>query len=115
MYQQIADGLRLLIASGELKPGVLLPSVRQLANDLGVNLNTVAVAYRELQNQGLFAIRPGAGCVVAPRKASGARPDELRRPLRSALVQFILAGLSPKQIRGIVKQELHDLVKEGKS
>src|ERR1035438_3460883 len=114
MYQQIADGIRLLIAAGSLKEGVLLPAVRQLANDLGVNLNTVATAYRELQNEGLLTIRPGAGCVVAARKASGAKTSALRKPLRSALVQFVLAGLSPKQIRNIVDQELHELVKEAK-
>jgi GntR family transcriptional regulator len=114
MYQQIADGLRILIASGSLKEGVLLPSVRQLANDLGINLNTVATAYRELQGEGLLAIRAGAGCVVAERKASGAKPAALRKPLRSALVQFVLAGLSPKQIRSIVDQELHELMKESK-
>jgi GntR family transcriptional regulator len=114
MYQQIADGVRALIASGGLKEGVLLPPVRQLANDLGVNLNTVATAYRELQDEGLLVIRPGAGCVVAARKVSGVQSATLRKPLRSALVQFVLAGLSPKQIRSIVDQELHKLVKEGK-
>jgi GntR family transcriptional regulator len=114
IYQQIADGVRLLIASGGLKEGVLLPSVRQLANDLGVNLNTVATAYRELQEEGLLVIRAGSGCVVAPRKATDAKPAELRKPLRSALAQFVLAGLNAKQIRTIVDQELRDLVKEGR-
>src|SRR5215475_366842 len=94
IYQQIADGIRVLIASGGLKEGMLLPSVRQLANDLSVNLNTVATAYRELQSEGLIVIRPGAGCVIAERKASGVKEGELRKPLRSALAQFILAGLS---------------------
>jgi len=115
MYAQIADGLRVLIASGALKEGVLLPSVRQLANDLGVNLNTVATAYRELQNEGLLAIRAGAGCVVAPRRASGVKTGELRKPLRSALAQFLLAGLSRREIRLIVDRELHDLAGEGRS
>lgn len=115
MYQQIADGLRLLIASRGLKEGVLLPSVRQLANDLGINLNTVATAYRELQTEGLLVIRPGAGCVVAARKTGGGNAGELRKPLRSALAQFVLAGLSTRQIRGIVDQELRNLVTEGKS
>jgi len=114
IYQQIADGVRLLIAAGDLKAGVLLPSVRQLANDLGVNLNTVAIAYRELQDEGLLAIRPGSGCVVAARKVSEAKPAELRKPLRSALAQFVLAGLNAKQIRSIVDQELRNLVKEGR-
>jgi GntR family transcriptional regulator len=112
IYQQIADGIRVLIASGGLREGVLLPSVRLLANDLSVNLNTVAAAYRELQSEGLIVIRPGAGCVIAERKASGVNERELRKPLRSALAQFILAGLSAKKIRQIVEQELHELVKE---
>jgi len=114
IYQQIAEGVRFLIASGRLKEGVLLPSVRQLANDLSVNLNTVATAYRELQEEGLLTIRPGSGCVVAARKVTDARPAELRKPLRSALAQFVLAGLNPKQIRSIVEQELRDLAKEGR-
>ena len=49
LYQQVADGIKALIARGVLREGMTLPSVRQVAGDLGVNLNTIAVAYRELQ------------------------------------------------------------------
>jgi len=65
IYQQIADEIRFLIARGELTENDSLPAVRQLAGDLGVNLNTVATAYRQLQNEGLLAIKHGAGVFVS--------------------------------------------------
>ena len=58
IYRQIVDQLRQLLAAGTLRPGDPLPSVRQLAADLGVNLNTVAIAYRELAGEGLVKIKP---------------------------------------------------------
>ena len=64
LYQQIIDGVKALIARGELREGSTLPSVRQLAADLGVNLNTIAFAYRCLQEEGFLEIRHGAGTVL---------------------------------------------------
>ena len=55
VYEQVADQIRRLVASGRLNPGTSLPSVRQLASDLGVNLNTVARAYRVLEGEGFLA------------------------------------------------------------
>ena len=60
IYQQIADGIKALIARGDLHEGMVLPSVRQVSGDLGVNLNTIAVAYRQLQDEGLVTVRHGA-------------------------------------------------------
>ena len=51
IYQQLVDEIKTLIARGELAEGTLLPPVRQVASDLGVNLNTVAFAYRRLQQE----------------------------------------------------------------
>src|SRR5688572_25410293 len=65
MYRQVADEIKTLIASGELRKGDPLPAVRQLAADLGVNLNTVASAYRELRSEGLITVRHGARAIVA--------------------------------------------------
>jgi len=48
LYQQVADEIKALIAAGELPEGSSLPPVRQVAADLGVNLNTIAYAYRQL-------------------------------------------------------------------
>ncbi len=52
IYQQVVDEIKNLIARGELREGTALPPVRQVAADLGVNLNTIATAYRELQRDG---------------------------------------------------------------
>src|ERR1041385_8945250 len=114
IYQQVADGIKSLIARGELKPGAPLPPVRQLAADLGVNLNTIAVAYRELQSEGLLTVKHGSGAVVASRTTMEHSDDELRRPLRSALTQLVLAGLSRGKILTMVTDELRALAKGAK-
>jgi GntR family transcriptional regulator len=116
LYRQIADGLRALIARGELAEGATLPPVRQLAGDLGVNLNTAAVAYRELQSDGLLHVRHGAGATVAARDAARERPseDELRRPVRAALTGLVLAGLRRTEIMALVGEELRALLKGAK-
>lgn len=114
IYQQVVDEIKGLIARGELREGAGLPPVRQVAADLGVNLNTIAAAYRELQREGLINIRHGAGAVVAARTASGKTDDELRKPLRAALTQMALAGLPRAQIMSIVADELRGLLKGAK-
>lgn len=111
IYAQVAEEIRGLIARGELAEGAQLPPVRQLAADLGVNLNTVATAYRELQGEGLLSIRHGAGAVVASRTARDKSEEELRRPLRAALTGMVLAGLSRVEIMNLVQGELRALLK----
>jgi GntR family transcriptional regulator len=113
IYQQIADGIKALIARGNLPEGTTLPSVRQVAADLGINLNTVAVAYRQLQEEGFVAVRHGAGAVIAPRTPRVVDPAELLKPLRTALTQLILAGLSAPGIEEMVRQELALLQQKG--
>ena len=115
IYQQIADGIRTLIAGGQLAEGQPLPPVRQLAADLGVNLNTIAAAYHELQNDGLINVKHGSGATVAPRTTAKHSDDELRRPLRTAITQMILAGLQRGEILSMVNDELSSLFKGVKS
>jgi GntR family transcriptional regulator len=93
-----------------------LPPVRQVASDLGVNLNTVAFAYRRLQQEGLIRVRHGSGAVVISQtlKEKGAptrSDDRLRAQLRTALTQLILAGLKPPEIRTLINEELDELFK----
>lgn len=106
IYQQVVDGIKEVIARGELKEGTSLPPVRQLAADLGVNLNTIATAYRELQKDGLIVVKHGSGSVVASRTAAERDEGELLRPLRTALTQLVLAGLPSNKILDIVAREL---------
>jgi GntR family transcriptional regulator len=114
IYRQIADGIRLFIVSGDLKEGDSLPSVRQLAGDLGVNLNTVATAYRELQSDGLLTVKHGAGAVVASLMTNIKTDEELRKPLRGALAQMFLAGLTWSEVMNLVVDEMSAILKEGK-
>ena len=72
-FEQIRAQLAVLIESGALAEGERLPTVRRLAADLGVAVNTVARAYRELEAEGLVATASRAGTVVAP----GAQRDEV--------------------------------------
>jgi GntR family transcriptional regulator len=110
-YRQVADAIKGLIARGELIEGSALPPVRQVAADLGVNMNTIATAYRDLQGEGLIAIRHGSGAVVTSRTAAAKEEEELRTPLRTALTQLVLAGLPRTQIMTIVAEELRTLLK----
>lgn len=113
LYQQIVDEIKALIAAGELPEGTSLPPVRQVAADLGVNLNTIAYAYRQLQKQGLVKIRHGAGAVVTSRLLKESTEEQLRSQLGTALTQLALAGLKLSEVRVMVETELGHLFKEG--
>lgn len=113
IYQQIADGIKALIARGELREGMALPSVRQVAGDLGVNLNTIAVAYRQLQDEGFVTVRHGAGAVVASQRAAQPERDNLERALCAVLTDWILAGSTDREITSAVERELRSLRHRG--
>jgi GntR family transcriptional regulator len=119
IYRQIADGIKTMIASGQLREGQTLPGVRQMALDLGVNLNTIAAAYRELQGEGLIEVKRGLGAKVAsrpgPREPTKSSQKTLRRPLRTVLTELVLAGMPQKQILSMVDDELRSLLKGVKS
>src|SRR6516162_7581120 len=74
-YQQIVEQIKALVASGALPPGASLPSVRQLAGDLGINVNTVVAAYRALDAEHLVLVRRGSRAVVHPRLARPTAPS----------------------------------------
>ena len=112
LYQQVVDEIKALIAGGELPEDSSLPPVRQVAADLGVNLNTIAYAYRELQKQGLVKVRHGAGAVVTSRLVSETTEDQLRSRLAATLTHLALAGLKRSEVRALVEIELARLFKE---
>jgi GntR family transcriptional regulator len=75
-YRQIIEQLKFAIARGDLKPGDRLPTVRQLAVDLSINLNTVIRAYRELEIEGAIETQQGSGTFVGRKRP---RIDDLER------------------------------------
>jgi len=104
VYQQIADEIRALVARGELRDGDGLPSVRQLGGQVGVNLNTVARAYRTLAEEGLVELRQGASARVripdAPYRSAMA-PDDERR-LDDLISRWVLAGADRARIEELI-------------
>src|SRR4030095_12044401 len=82
-YRQIIDQVLLAVADRRLKPGTQLPTVRQLAVDLSINLNTVARAYREMEIRGIVETQQGTGTFVSERKPQRSSADLRRAPRRA--------------------------------
>jgi GntR family transcriptional regulator len=78
IYLQIVNQVKYLVAAGRLSPGEALPSVRKLAEQLVVNPNTVARAYRELEAAGVLTTRRGAGVYVSEGGSPLARGEQTR-------------------------------------
>ena len=87
IWSQIEDGVRRLVASGALKPGSAVPSVRDLAKDLRVNPATVAKAYQRLTDTGVLTVRRGDGTYVADAPPAMSKAERARI-LREAAGRF---------------------------
>jgi GntR family transcriptional regulator len=87
IWKQIEDGMRRMIQLGSLRPGELVPSVRDLAKSLRVNPNTVARAYQRLTDLGVFAVRRGEGTYVADEPSQPKR-SERNEKLRMAAASY---------------------------
>lgn len=101
VYAQIVAQLRALLVAGRLPPGRRLPPVRQLALDLGVHHNTVALAYRALADEGWLDLRRGRGAVVIERReprASARARTEFSRRLEALVAKAAADGLSPQAV-----------------
>lgn len=110
IYIQVVERIKERIASGWLKPGTQLPTVRSLALDLRVNFNTVARAYRILDEVGIISTQQGRGTYVMempPPEVS----EKIRQKALKALTQRYLAdadrlGASPEQLDQILKDQV---------
>jgi GntR family transcriptional regulator len=89
IYAQLERGLRAGIATGRLRPGDQLPTVRQLAVDLRVNANTVARVYTELERAGVIETRRGVGSFISATPARAHPPREHERRLRGFVTRLL--------------------------
>ena len=109
LWEQIAARVRVAVAAGELRPGEVLPSVRELARRLRVNPATVAQAYRELSGDGFVETRHGAGTFV--REVEGGRRAAERRARAEELVRRMMGdaarvGISPEELVEAFQEEV---------
>ncbi len=105
VYVQIENQVRFAIASGDLKAGDQLPSVRELSERLGVNPNTIAKAYRDLEVMGLLYTRRGMGVFIdkgVERKCIEACRREVVGRVHEVVAEAKASGMSKKAIVEIV-------------
>jgi GntR family transcriptional regulator len=113
LYQQIIDRLKREVSVGRLKPGAVLPSFRQLAEDLLVSVITVKRAYEELEREGIIFRCQGLGTFVAKKGHDRSRETKLATAkglLREGFREAAEAGLKPPEILELAR----DILKEKK-
>lgn len=111
IFRQIMDQVRAQAASGRLKPGDLLPSVRQMAMDLQVNMMTVSKAYQRLEADGVLERDRGMGMRVRATAVSASvadRQHELREVIDHVVTRGLQLGLTDDQIIAVVKTVLKE-------
>lgn len=110
VYLQIAVRIKEQIMRGELKPGDYLPSVRDLAESLGINMHTVRHAYNVLREQKIVVMRLGQGTKVArlPGVRAGSREinESIGRRLDELITEACLLGMRPEDFRSLVEDKL---------
>lgn len=112
IYSQIVRQVKFAVAERTLRPGQLLPSVRQLSQQLAVNPNTVARAFQELQSEGVIETLRGRGVVVckgAVERCRKQRQSMLADRLSAVLTEALQAGLSAEEVRKLVDEQLETL------
>lgn len=110
IYAQIQEHIKRGIASGQLRPGQRLPPVRQLAQQVGVNPNTVGRAYMEMERAGILSSQQGRGTFVAAapedQRLAREREERLRTMASRALLEALSLGYSPTQIEAAFSLQL---------
>ena len=112
IYIQIEDSVHSLISAGQLQPGEQLPTIRELAAEIRVNLNTVARAYFELDKEGVISTQRGKGTFVTgkPDKEQIERKRQklLHSIILSALEEAQNLGYSPSEIKKAFQEEMKE-------
>ena len=109
IYLQLMEQVKHNIETGALRPGEQLPGIRPLAEELVINPNTVAKAYRELEHEGVIELRHGAGAFVTGNARAKKVTDKFRagQAIVADAVQRLRAhGVTDEEIRRLVEAEL---------
>ena len=105
IYLQLMEQVKHAIETGALRPGDQLPGMRPLAEELVINPNTVAKAYRELEHEGIIELRHGAGAFVAAGAGAKKATDKVR-----AGQAIVAAAIEKLRARGVTDDEIRRLV-----
>ena len=116
IYLQLMEQVKHAIETGALRPGEQLPGIRPLAEELVINPNTVAKAYRELEHEGIIELRHGAGAFVSANGRAKKATDTLRAGqtlVTSAVERLRERGVTDEEIRRLFEAALAGLTKTG--
>ncbi len=116
IYLQLMEQVKHAIETGALRAGDQLPGIRPLAEELVINPNTVAKAYRELEHEGVIELRHGAGAFVAANARATKMSDKLRgaQPLVAGAIEKLRArGVTDDEIRRLFEAALAGLDRGG--
>lgn len=105
LFAQVADSIRMDAASGRLRSGERLPSAREVAALLEINVHTVLHAYQDLRDDGLIELRRGRGAVIT---AQADALVELAEDVRALVVRAQSSGLPPAALASLVKEIARD-------
>ena len=112
LYAQLERAIRVAVATGRMKPGDQLPTVRQLAVDLRINANTVARVYLALEREGLLATKRGVGTfitsAVPPETQSPYRERQLQSVIERFLTEAATLGFSPQEAVRAIRRRLKE-------
>ena len=112
VYDQIVRQVKFAVAQGTVATGELVPSVRELARELAINPNTVARAYRQLQDENVLESLRGTGLAVAAGAQKTCRSERkklIRTRLREVLLEAHHGGLDAEQIQSLIQKEIDSL------
>jgi GntR family transcriptional regulator len=112
IYLQLMEQIKHAVDTGAIREGEQLPTIRKIAEDLAMNPNTAARAYRELEREGVIEVRHGSGAYVAEPKTSSGKAAAIRRAgevLRHAIGKGAALGLSESELRRVFENELSRL------
>lgn len=118
IYRQIIDQIKYQVATGVLKEGNKVPSVRELAAKLTVNQNTILKVYNELCRENVLKIERGDGTYVSSNKQSisaGERKKAVANVLREAVVQAIHLEISVEQSKELLENEYAKIISQRKA
>ena len=116
IYLQLMEQVKHAIETGALRPGEQLPGIRPLAEELVINPNTVAKAYRELEHEGVIELRHGSGAFVSGAARAKKVTDRLRAGqgiVSGAVERLRKSGITDDEIRRLFEAELAGLTKTG--
>ena len=116
IYLQLMEQVKHAIETGALRSGEQLPGIRPLAEELVINPNTVAKAYRELEHEGVVELRHGAGAFVSGNARAKKATDKVRAGqaiVAEAIERLRARGVTEEEIRRLFEAELAGLTRTG--